>query len=95
MSPMRQVRVRRWMVGAVLVAMFALPFAAFLVGGQVNENCTGIHRIVEVGHEIIAQGRVNTEEYYREGLLTRPQRDRALRDITRQLRVWDSADCTS
>jgi hypothetical protein len=38
MSPMRQVRVRRWMVVAVMAAMVALPSGAWVLGSQTAEN---------------------------------------------------------
>jgi hypothetical protein len=38
MSPMKQVRVRRWLVATVLVAMVALPAGSWIIATTTNAN---------------------------------------------------------
>lgn len=60
---------------------------------SVDDNCLRVHRIVQVGDEIIAAGKPTLEQYRRDGLLTEAQYRRAVENVDLQLARWRSADC--
>jgi hypothetical protein len=87
------VRTRRWVVMLALFVIPVLPVAAWVVGSQINTNCDGLHKIVVVGGEIIADGKGDLLQYRNEGLLTQQQYERALEKTNERYRRWMSADC--
>ena len=101
MSPRQivTIRARRWLIGAVLVAMFAMPIAAYKVGTNVNDNCDSIHKLVTAGSNILDSPK-NLKDAYEDRAITYEQYREALAQVhrfdplrERNLRIWRSADC--
>lgn len=86
-------RYRRWALVAFVVLTLANAFALYWTWSISRENCAKLHTLVVVGSDIIGSGRADIESYYREGTITRGQRDRALAGIADRLAQWRSADC--
>lgn len=81
--------------GCVL-ASFSLLLNVILferTAAGVDDNCQRVHRIVDVGSEVIEGGKPALKQYRADGLLSQKQYRRAINDVDRQLVRWRSADC--
>lgn len=101
MSPFKQVEIqtRRWLVVAAVIALFALPAAAFVAGRRVNDQCESINRVVNAGAKIL-DPEVQLRYAREHGLLSEAEyqaqlaRSRKLRPLTQHyLAVWRSGEC--
>lgn len=99
-SQIRWLRV--WIVSLALLASLGAVAGAFgywQASKAADENCVRIHRIVAVGHQIIADpdasGRPGkTLRQYRDmGSISPDQYAQAIGRLNRQVAEWQSADC--
>jgi hypothetical protein len=92
-SPRRLVSTPKRLASFVVIAALAFPVGTFFFGRQVSDNCEGIHRLVLTLDTMIGNSTTQVRKYQQEGLLTRAQVRRALREQAENRRLLAGADC--